>query len=128
MHEDGRIFDNFNNKRNFDNMSLDFQKASNLDKIHERMMDIFPKIKFFKDVSNEDIVSREEIYSRFVIFALLLTGILSLVPLGQLIEISIITKSVKIVQPMMSKEYDPFCKFFIRHLVVIVKKGFGKFL
>ena len=92
-------------------MSLDFQKASNLDKIHDRMMDIFPKIRFFKDVSNEDIVSKEEIYSRFVIFALLLTGILCLVPLGQLIEISIITKSVKIVQPMILKEYDPFCKF-----------------
>ena len=111
MHEEEEILDNSNNKRNFDNVSLDFQKASNLDKIHDRMMDIFPKIRFFKDVSNEDIVSREEIYSRFVIFALLLTGIICLAPLGQLIEISIITKSVKIVQPMILKEYDPFCKF-----------------
>ena len=38
---------------------------------------------------DEDVITKEEIYSRFAIIGLFLTAVLCLVPLGQLIEISV---------------------------------------
>ena len=42
--------------------------------------------------TDEDVISKEEIYSRFAIIGLFLTAVLCLVPLGQLIEISVRTQ------------------------------------
>ena len=41
----------------------DFEATSNLDKIHKRVVEFFPTVELFKDVSDDDdVISNEQIY------------------------------------------------------------------
>ena len=92
----------------------DFEETSNLDKIHKRVVEFFPTVELFKDVSDDnDVISKEQIYSRFVIIGILITTIVCLVPLVQLIQILIRTKTVMVVKPNIQKEEDSLCEFLI---------------
>ena len=105
-----KFFDSFNLK--LDTHS-EHKKASNLDKIYQKITEIFPTVNLFKDVNNDNSmeISKEEIYTRFTFIGIVVTTIMCLVPLWQMIDISIRTKSVTVVTPVVPKEENPYGEF-----------------
>ena len=97
-------------------LNSEYEDTSKLDKIHQKITKFFPTVNLFKDITNDDIISKEEIQLCFIIFGILVTSIVCMVPLWQLIQISIRTKSLMIVEPIIPKEDNPYGKFLIASL------------
>ena len=87
--------------------------TSNLDKIHQKIIKLFPTVNLFKDVTNDSFmeISQEEIYTRFTFIGIVVTSIMCLLPLWPMIEITIRTKSARVVKPIVPKQDNPYGNF-----------------
>ena len=113
-----KVFDSSNLKLDIDS---EHKKASNLDKIHQKIIEIFPTVNLFKDINNDNFmeISKEEIYTRFTFIGIVVTTIMCLVPFWQIIDISIRTKSATVVTPIVPKEDNPYGEF-LEHCKILI--------
>ena len=86
----------------------------NLDKFEKWMVKIFPplNLNFLKlsNYSEDDNISNEASHGRLIIGLISITVVLCFITFGQLIRISVLSKSPIVVQPFIPKTNDPFCK------------------
>ena len=85
-----------------------------VDRIENWMIKLFPKSKEnvlkASELNDQDIITNEAIDSRIIIFGLSVAIIISLVILGQIIQINMINKKQQIV---VEHQSPAFCKYVL---------------
>ena len=93
--------------------------VQHIDKVENWLIKIFPKSKAnvlkASEFNDQDNITNEAIDSRIIIFGLSIAIIISLVILGQIIQINMINKKQQIVVEHQSPDIiNAFCKYFKR--------------
>ena len=91
--------------------------VQHIDKVENWLIKIFPKSKAnvlkASEFNDQDNITNEAIDSRIIIFGLSVAIIISLVILGQIIQINMINKKQQIVVEHQSPDIiNAFCKYF----------------
>ena len=91
--------------------------VQHIDKVENWLIKIFPKSKAnvlkASEFTDQDNITNEAIDSRIIIFGLSVAIIISLVILGQIIQINMINKKQQIVVEHQSPDIiNAFCKYF----------------
>ena len=86
----------------------------NLDIVEKWMVKIFPpkKLSFLKlsNYSEDDNISNEATYARLVIILIFISVVLCFIIFGQLIWILVLSRGPIVVEPVIPKINNPFCK------------------
>ena len=116
LKEDKTIFEHEEEIDTLDNENKvnNLESNLNLDIFEKWMVKIFPplKLNFLKlsNYSEDENISNEATYARLIIILIFITVVLCFITFGQLIWISVLSRGPIVVQPVIPKINNPFCK------------------